>query len=200
MELKAVFFDMGGTIQTYSTSQEMRINNVPLLRDCLSRGGIHFKFTDEQLADTISSGISSYHKWNRKSLIELSPLEVWMKFVLRDNPVSKEVLEPIAEELSYLYETQFYERKMRPEIPQVLDRIKEMGLKIGCISNTQSQCQVPDNLKEYGILEFFDPIVLSSVYGLRKPDASIFYHAAQDHQRHHWCTQVWLSFGCADPS
>jgi hypothetical protein len=79
MELKAVFFDMGGTIQTYSTSQEMRINNVPLLRDCLSRGGIHFKFTDEQLADTISSGISSYHKWNRKSLIELSPLEVWMK-------------------------------------------------------------------------------------------------------------------------
>ena len=34
-------------------------------------------------------------------------------------------------------------------------------------------------MKNYGIIDYFDPIVLSSQYGRRKPDPSIFYQAAQ---------------------
>ena len=54
-----------------------------------------------------------------------------------------------------------------------------MGLKIGLISNVNSRGQVPTNLKEYGIFDYFHPIVLSSEYGSRKPDPAIFYHAAR---------------------
>jgi HAD superfamily hydrolase (TIGR01509 family) len=54
-----------------------------------------------------------------------------------------------------------------------------MGLRIGLISNTQSLKQVPSNLKEYGIDHYFSPIILSSEYGRRKPDPSIFYYAAR---------------------
>ena len=35
------------------------------------------------------------------------------------------------------------------------------------------------NLKEYGIRQYFDPIVLSSEYGRRKPDPAIFHYAAR---------------------
>jgi FMN phosphatase YigB (HAD superfamily) len=54
-----------------------------------------------------------------------------------------------------------------------------MGLKIGLISNVNSHGQVPMNLKEYGIIDYFHPIVLSSEYGRRKPDPAIFHHAAR---------------------
>jgi HAD superfamily hydrolase (TIGR01509 family) len=68
---------------------------------------------------------------------------------------------------------------MRPEIPSVLKKIRDLGLTIGCISNTQSTTQVPNTLEKYGINEFFEHVVLSSSYGRRKPDPAIFYYAAR---------------------
>ena len=68
---------------------------------------------------------------------------------------------------------------MRPEIPRVLEQIREMGLLTGCISNTHSLTQVPFNLRRYGINSILSPVVLSSEFGGRKPDPSIFYHAAR---------------------
>ena len=64
-------------------------------------------------------------------------------------------------------------------MPEVLQSIQKMGLKIGLISNVNSRGQVPTNLKEYGIFDYFHPIVLSSEYGCRKPDPAIFHHAAR---------------------
>jgi HAD superfamily hydrolase (TIGR01509 family) len=61
----------------------------------------------------------------------------------------------------------------------VLQAIKEMNLKIGLISNVNSRGQVPTNLKEYGLIDYFHPIVLSSEYGRRKPDPAIFHYAAR---------------------
>ena len=179
MSLKVVFFDMGGTIQNFWTNRELKVKSIPVFRDTFLRAGINFELSDEALTDLVSSGINSYHKWNRESRIELKPFEVWKKFVLKEYQFPDETLASIAEDLTYLYETTFYYREMRPEMPEVLAAIKSMGLSMGIISNTQSQRQVPDNLTQYGIIDYFNPIVLTSQYGLRKPDPSIFYHAAR---------------------
>jgi HAD superfamily hydrolase (TIGR01549 family)/HAD superfamily hydrolase (TIGR01509 family) len=178
MNLQAVFFDMGGTIETFRYDRALRIKNANLIRACLDKAGVHLDLTDELLADVITQGITAYHRWNMASRIEIAPVLVWKNYVFKDWPVSEQQLQPIAEELACLYETRFYEREMKPEVPAVLARIKQMGLKIGCISNVQSRGQVPTNLKKYGIFEYFSPIVLSSEYGRRKPDPAIFYHAA----------------------
>jgi HAD superfamily hydrolase (TIGR01509 family) len=76
-------------------------------------------------------------------------------------------------------ETQYYRRQMRPEIPSVLAKIQNLGYKIGLISNVTSHGQVPQNLCQYGIKQYFNPIVLSSEYGRRKPDPAIFHYAAR---------------------
>lgn len=179
MTLKAVFFDMGGTLDTFRFTREERIAKMGLIRNTLSRVGINPEVTDEQLADGITAGVSSYLQWNRKTNVELKPEEIWSRFFLKELSILPEVLSPVAEELAFLYETRLYTRELRPEVPAVLKKIKEMGLTIGCISNTQSLNQVPCNLKEYGIIDYFHPIVLSSVYGRRKPDPAIFYYAAR---------------------
>ena len=179
MVLKAIFFDMGGTIDTFHFTREYRLKNVPLLRECLNRSGITLSASDEQLTDMIAQGVAEYLQWNMVTNIELKPAEIWSKYFLKESGISTAALVPAAEELAFLYETRLFVRQMRPEMPGVLAAIKAMGLKIGCISNTQGLKQVPHNLREYGIIDYFDPIVLSSDYGRRKPDPAIFYYAAR---------------------
>ncbi len=179
MSLKTIFFDMGGTIDTFGYTKMYRIQNIHLIRECLQKVGLAPNFSDEEIVDSISNGAKKYLQWNFLTRVELSPAEIWSRFFLENMGISPQSIEPIAEELAFLYETQLYIRKMRPEIPSVLLQLKEMGLGLGIISNTQSRNQVPFNLEQYGIYEFFNPIVLSSEYGRRKPDPAIFYYAAR---------------------
>lgn len=179
MALRTMLFDVGGTLETYSCSRELRIKNTAVFRNFLKENGIILPYSDEQLYEVISSGISAYRKWSIASMIELSTEEIWSQYVFRGHPVDQEKLNQISEQLSCLYELNYYVREMRPEVPAVLAEIKKMGFRIGCISNTQSLTQVPATLEKYGISQYFDPVVLSSKYGRRKPDPAIFYHAAR---------------------
>ncbi|MRS02566.1 HAD family hydrolase, partial [bacterium] len=120
-----------------------------------------------------------YHHWSVESLVELPADQIWVEYILKDFPQVHSQLKPIAEDLMFYIDTHFFKRELRPEMPAALAQIKAMGLKIGIISNIPSLKQVPYNLEQYGILQFFDPIVLSSEYRRRKPDPSIFYYAAR---------------------
>lgn len=51
---------------------------------------------------------------------------------------------------------------------------------MGIISNVISRTQVGYSLKKYEIDEYFDPIVLSSVFGKRKPHPAIFHYAFKE--------------------
>ena len=179
MSLQAIFFDMGGTIDTFRFTRQYRIENCHVIRECLLHAGIDLPVSDDQLADMITDGAAAYTKWNLVSNIELPAHEIWCRYFLKDLSVSQEALQPVSEELAFLYETRLYIREMRPEIPAILQQIQGLGLTIGCISNTQSIKQVPFNLRSYGIIDYFSHIVLSSVYGRRKPDPAIFYYAAR---------------------
>ncbi len=179
MTIQAVFFDMGGTIETFWYSRESRLRATPGLRQRLLSAGIELPWTDEQLYEVVATGLERYHQRSLVSLDELPPARVWREFVFADHAVDPLRLEAAGEDLMLYVETRFYERAMRPESPEVLDAIRRMGLKIGLISNVCSHGQVPLCLNEYGLRSFFDPVVLSSEYGRRKPDPSIFHYAAR---------------------
>jgi putative hydrolase of the HAD superfamily len=177
--IKTVFFDMGGTIETFSYSSEMRLSVTPGLRHLLLSYGIDLQVSDQALYNLIINGLSNYHLWRLDCQDELLASEVWMKYILKDYSQEFPQLEAIAEELMVWIETHYYQRQMRPEIPAVLESIHKMGYKIGLISNVNSKGQVPLNLTQYGIIHYFNPIVLSSEYKRRKPDPSIFHYAAR---------------------
>lgn len=179
MRIRAVFFDMGGTIQTFESDRELRLHATPGLQRRLLDGGIELHLEDEQLEALVSTGLDRYKRWSIESLVELPPCTVWRDYILRDCSIDPARLNLIAEDLTFYLETHFYRRAMRPELPAVLEAIRQMGLKIGLISNVNSREQVPANLDEYGIRHYFDPIVLSSEYGRRKPDPAIFHYAAR---------------------
>lgn len=179
MSIRAVFFDMGGTIETFGWTPELRLRETAGIRKKLAESGISLDLTNKQLFEIISTGLDAYHQVSLKTMEELPPLRVWTEFIFVGFPLAQEKLAPIAEDLMVFIETRWFQRVLRPEVPDVLAAIKKLGLKIGLISNVNSRGQVPANLEMYGIRQFFNPIVLSSEYGRRKPDPAIFHYAAR---------------------
>ena len=179
MTIKAVFFDMGGTIETFGYTKSLRLGATPGIQKLLEGNDIQLNLTNESLYEIVTSGLRAYHQVCIKTLIELPPAQVWLNYIFKNFAIDPQKLDPIAEGLMFYIETQYYERKMRPEIPYVLEEIRKKGLKIGLISNVNSRGQVPTNLNQYGIKDYFETIVLSSEYGVRKPDPAIFHYAAR---------------------
>ncbi|TBR59206.1 hypothetical protein B4U84_25585 [Westiellopsis prolifica IICB1] len=70
-----------------------------------------------------------------------------------------------------------------PYIPNVLQRLKDNGVKIGIISNTGNETEhdMRRVLEEAKIYSFFEPnlLIYSSVVGVRKPSPEIFRLAAE---------------------
>jgi putative hydrolase of the HAD superfamily len=179
MTIRAMFFDMGGTIERFWHTPEIRLQATPDLRRKLHAAGIDLKLNDRDLYELVSAGLERYHEWSIRTLEELPVARVWCEYIFPDQAVDTERLAAAAESLMVFIEMRYYHREMRPEVPQVLKSIRKMGLKMGLISNVCSQSQVPLSLKNYGLLDYFHPLVLSSQYGRRKPDPAIFHYAAR---------------------
>ncbi len=179
MTVQAVFFDMGGTIETFTSTPELRLQAARGLQQRLLTAGIDLQLSAEQFLDVITAGEGCYLRDKLQSMQELPPARVWREYFLADFAVDSDTIEAIAEDLMVYYETHFFQRSMRPDVPVVLQAIQRMGLKIGLISNVCSQGQVPLSLEQYGIRHYFNPVVLSSIYGRRKPDPAIFHHTAR---------------------
>lgn len=179
MKIQAVFFDMGGTLERLWHVRERRLEVTPGLKACLQEAGIEVDLSVQDLCDRVSDGYDRYRKWSITTTEELPPERVWSDFILASLPVDGKKLAAAADRLMFYLESNYYQRQLRPEVPAVLSAIRKMGLKMGLISNVCSRGLVPLKLEEYGIRDYFDPIVLSSTYGRRKPDPAIFHYAAR---------------------
>lgn len=63
------------------------------------------------------------------------------------------------------------------EVPATLKQMKELGLRLGVLSNYPTLLE--DILKRHGIHHYFDFFVVSSMVGMEKPDPRIFALAIQ---------------------
>jgi len=178
MALNAVFFDIGGTLERSWYTPEQRFQSISGLKQLLLSEGIELEICDADIFEKISKGYLKYRHFAIDTMVELATDRVWNEFILAGLKLDKEKISTVSEKLMYYLEENFYQREFRTEVPQVLGAIKNLGLRIGLISNICSRGLVPDNLRKYRIKDFFEPVILSSVFGRRKPDPVIFQHAA----------------------
>lgn len=67
-----------------------------------------------------------------------------------------------------------------PKTKETLAALKNLGLKLGIVSNTfVNGCSLDEHLKQLGILDFFTVRVYSYEFTFRKPDTQIFKVAAK---------------------
>jgi len=162
MSIRAIFFDMGGTIETFWYTRESRLDATAAFQKKLISAGIDLHVTNEQLYQIVVGGLEEYKRWCIQSMDELPPKRVWSEYIFKNYDLNQAKLAGIAEELSLFVEAHYFHREMRPEIPEVLEAIQKMDLKIGLISNVNSRGLGPTNLKSYGILDYLEPRVLSN--------------------------------------
>lgn len=179
MKIKMIFFDMGGTIDLYPVSKKGILDTCNEMKQMLENAGAYQfkKFSEKEFFDIIINGLKVYKKWTLKDENEVLPEKLFSDFILKDYGVDVNITNALGEELAYLIDTGFYKRSPRPEADEVLKAIKGRGIKMGIISNVMSRSQVERHLKQYGLFEYFDIIILSAVVGKRKPDPEIFHHA-----------------------
>ena len=67
------------------------------------------------------------------------------------------------------------------EVPHVVSRLKQAGLRVGVISNTEDG-RLKELFEMIEIAAHFDLLVDSFIVGMRKPDAAIFNHALEQLQ------------------
>jgi putative hydrolase of the HAD superfamily len=62
-----------------------------------------------------------------------------------------------------------------PDVRPVLDRLRA-GYRLAIVSDHQDAFAMPE-LRAVGVADYFDPIVISSEHGIRKPDPRLFHRA-----------------------
>ncbi|MFH1688560.1 MAG: HAD family hydrolase [bacterium] len=175
---RAVLFDLGGTLIEYPSTMwdEISEQSIANAREYVLAQG--FDLPDEPTFITLYREVrDGYRKTAAETLIE------WSVDQLARRMLERSGLEPSPELVDGFFDA-FYER-VEPHIfvfedtREVLGRLRQRYETIGLISNTIFPERVHrSELTKFRLADFFDFTVFSSTFGLRKPHADIFCHAA----------------------
>lgn len=172
--IKAVLFDVGGTILTTENNEKFRTDFAERLSKRLEDYGIFLNTPYEELGKMLHENAEEYKHRSEKTKEESPQLQIWSEYYLRDFEIPKEKLAPIVEELSFLYDYSRVKLMRRPGLNDCIEQLSQMGMRLGVISNVISTSFAPHILKEYGIDKYMECVLLSSETIVRKPDAAIF--------------------------
>ena len=169
--IKAICFDVGGTLRVSQEKTGLRQVNVKKIQSIIDDHQEVSFWVNE-----LTKREAHYRTWSRRTLLELTEAEIWNRFMLPE--ISKDVIYENAVKLNQLWR----ESKPKTILPDAVETLRALngrGYKLGIISNTTSSVEVPIMLKENGIEELFDCVILSTVYGKRKPHPALFIDCAR---------------------
>lgn len=172
--IKAVLFDLGGTLHTSVNTEEVELQAVKGVQRLLKGNGILLVDSAKAFAKKLAVGRKAYKKYSEISKRELPPYTIWSEWYLKEYDFDREALYGLAEKLANYYVSNHVRYTMRPEIPETLKELKSMGIRLGIISNIISRTAVQTTVKDYGVADYFEYIMTSAECGHRKPDPMIF--------------------------
>ncbi len=178
MDVRAILFDVNGTLIDIETNEGL---------EEIYRAIGHF---------LLYQGIS-LHRWEVRDLyfqimqrqraksteefVEWDAVEVWREFLRTASTATTLYLSPEKQEQLPLFLAELHRgiarKRLRP-YPQVLETLEQLRphYRLGVVSDAQSAYAIPE-LRAVGLLNYFDPIIISGDYGYRKPDARLFQKA-----------------------
>ena len=158
--IRGVLFDLGGTLHVSDSPPGRDVWFARRVIERLGDYGIRLDISPEALAKQLNVNAEEYKHHSEQDL--------------REQKLTPEQLSPMSEELSFLYDYERVRVMRRPHLAETLERLRDMGIRVGVISNIISRSVVPHFLAEYGIDGYMDCVITSCGTGIRKPDPEIF--------------------------
>ena len=125
----------------------------------------------------LTSRYRAYRHWAKETLLELDEEQLWTQWMLPDWPPEK--IHPIASQLNHLWREATGVRQVLPETRAVIQTLCQRGYRLGVVSNTISRTDIPKIFQQIGLSDCIDAVILSGVFGKRKPDPAILLAAAE---------------------
>ncbi len=171
-DIEVIFLDVGNTLRVLFEDEPYQADARKKIAD--------FVGTDKDPTDfckMLDVRYKIYRKWAFETLLEASERELWTRWLLPEWPAEK--IGPLAGELTYLFRQTMGHRHAQPDTRVVLEELTKRGYKLGIISNTITEREIPNWLVEDGFDHYFSTVVLSSIFGHRKPGTKIYHEAAR---------------------
>lgn len=176
--IRAVLFDVGGTLHEVCHDQETADSFSQRLLDILAEHGAALPIDAASLTPLLHENAEAYKHWSEGTRVELPSPRIWNEYYLKDFQIGEALLAPIAEELSWMFDAIRTKHVPRPHMRETIETLHEMGMVQGIISNMISTSFVPRLVEDYGIRQYMSCLVVSASEGIRKPDPAIFELAA----------------------
>jgi len=171
-DIEAIFIDLGNTMRVLVKDEVHQSNARRKIAELV---GSHE--SPEILCQIINERYKVYRKWAFQNWIEAPESELWTRWLLPDYPAEK--LAPIATELTYQFRQSMGKRVLQKDAKEVVFELDKRGYRLGIISNVITTQEIPDWLEADGLSQYFQSVVLSSVFGRRKPDPEVYWEAAR---------------------
>jgi putative hydrolase of the HAD superfamily len=171
-DIEAIFLDMGNTLRILVKDEPHQAQARQQMAALVGAQEAPHVFCAQ-----LDARYKIYRKWAFETLVEASEKELWTRWLLPDFP--REKIAPLSGELTYLYRQSMGRRVMQRDSRQVIVELSQRGYCLGIISNVITEREIPDWLEEEGLTPYFKSVLLSSVFGRRKPDPAIYLEAAR---------------------
>ena len=172
--IKAVIFDVGGTLHTQVKTDASTRRFRALVREVLSQHGVLEETDDETLFSAIDEGARRYKKFSEDHMTELNPDVIWQDYFLSPFAFEKSRLSGAGETLCCIFDLEEKEIIPREGLQETIQALQSRGLRLGILSNVMSRTMVHKILIRHGIADAFPYILQSSECKIRKPDPRIF--------------------------
>lgn len=178
MDIRALFFDVNGTLIDIETDEGLE-EIYRAIGHFLTYQGISLRRWE--VRDLYFQIMQQQRAASAEMFVEWDAVAVWRELIemkgsdyTRSLPLEKREQLPLF--LAELHRG-IARKRLRPypQVQETLDQLRSR-YRMAIVSDAQSAYAVPE-LRFVGLLNYFDPIIVSGDYGYRKPDPRLFQKA-----------------------
>jgi len=171
-DIQAIFIDVGDTMRILVKDEPYQAQ---AQRQLAALAGT--TESPEKFYAHLNERYDEYRKWAFETMIEASEKELWTRWMLPDLPSEK--IAPVARELAFQFRQSKGRRVVPPDVKPTIIELDKRGYVLGIISNLITEQEIPDWLDEDGLTPYFKSVLLSSIFGRRKPAPEIYQEAVR---------------------
>jgi putative hydrolase of the HAD superfamily len=173
MTIKGIVFDLYGTLIDIETDESMD-EIYRAIAHYLTYHGVYLHRCE--VRERYYRIMRQQKEARGEEYPEIDVEAIWNEFLIQEGIRSEPVRGQLAKVIAHLYRGISRNRlQLYPDVKEVLNELK-VSYKLALVSDAQSCYALPE-IRAVGLSGYFNPLVISSHYGYRKPDRRLLEKA-----------------------